>query len=268
MRVFLNFSIVQNTMEGSRSVKNPKEIEQLLRDYPAALELYRTGRYKVKIKNEADIERVILVEKRTNKNPTTNGTKTNDLQQNLDVSLNVSKIKEDIKKEPSRSRTHSRDRTVPTTSVTDNNALVQTTTSSIRMPSNTQPKVDNHRTPSKEREVSITSQSKQQQQQQEQTHRRSHSHDSRSKLSHSKRKGKKSNRDYQNAIVPYVPNVYPVGNIWQHSRGLQPYYSNPILTHQQPMSNIYSPYMSQQNPFFQQPYYYGQQPFPAVVYQK
>ncbi|CAF1024387.1 unnamed protein product [Didymodactylos carnosus] len=57
----------QSTMEGSRSVKNMKEIETLLKDYPAALDLYKTGKYKVKVKYEADVERVILVEKRSAK---------------------------------------------------------------------------------------------------------------------------------------------------------------------------------------------------------
>jgi hypothetical protein len=267
-------------MEGSRSVKNIKEIEQLLRDYPAALELYRTGRYKVKLKNEADIERVILVEKRTNKTISNNVTKPNDLQQNkqsiLDVSSNVDKTKEGVKKERSseqtRSRTHSRDHTAPTTSTTDNSALVQATTSSMDVSSHSQPKVDHHRTPSKERDVSVTSQSKQQQQQQlqQQTPRRSHSRDSRSKLSYSKQKGKKMNRDYPKAIVPYVPNANPMGNMWQQSRALQPYYSNPILPHQLPIPNMYmpSPFIPQQNPVYQQPYYYGQPPFPPLVYQK
>jgi hypothetical protein len=208
-------------MEGSRSVRNAKEIEQLLRDYPAALELYRTGRYKVKLKNEADIERVILVEKR-NKNV-----------------LNAA------------AKTHSKDRIASTTSVTDNNVLVQTTTSSMHTSNQSQPKVDHHRTPSKERDDSIASQQKQQ------TPRRSHSRDdSRSKVSHSKHKGKKSNRDYQRALVPYVPNANPAGNMWQPQHP--------------PMSNIYRPptFVPQQNPVYQQPYYYGQPPFPALVYQK
>ena len=267
------FCLVQNTMEGSRSVKNAKEIEQLLRDYPAALELYRTGRYKVKLKNEADIERVILVEKRSNKNAPAPASKPTESQQNKQTVSDVTtttaeKKKEDSKKDRSRSRTHSRDRVAPTATVPDNNALVQTTTSSIHMTSNTQPKVDNHRTSSKERDASVTSQSKQQQQEQEQTQRRSHSRDSHSKTSHSKHKGKKNSRDYQNALVPYVPNVNPAANMWQHARALQPYYSNPLLSHQ---TNLYmpSPYVSQQYPGFQQPYYYGQPPYPpALVYQK
>ena len=259
-------------MEGSRSVKNSKEIEQLLRDYPAALELYRTGRYKVKLKNEADIERVILVEKRSNKNAPAPPPKPTEPQQNKltipDIMTAEDKKKEDSKKDRSRSRTHSRDRIAPTTTASDNNALVQTTTSSIHVTSNTQPKVDNHRTSSKERDVSVTSPSNQQQPQKEQTQRRSHSRDSHSKASHSKSRGKKNSREYQNALVPYVPNVNPAGNMWQHSRALQPYYSNPLLSHQ---PNLYmpSPYVSQQYPGFQQPYYYGQPPFaPALMYQK
>ncbi|CAF4503560.1 unnamed protein product, partial [Didymodactylos carnosus] len=57
----------QSTTEGSRTVKIIKEIENLLKDYPAALDLYKTGKYKVKVKCEADVERVILVEKRSAK---------------------------------------------------------------------------------------------------------------------------------------------------------------------------------------------------------
>jgi len=261
-------------MEGSRTVKNAKEVEQLLRDYPAALELYRTGRYKVKIKNEADVERVILVEKRSNKNITNNVTKTNDLQQNQqsipDISNNAEKIKEDLKKErkteQARSRTQSQDRPAPITSVTDNNtALVPTTTSSMHTSNQTQPKVDHHRRPSKDGGVSLASQPKQQ------SPRRSHSRDdSRSKVSHSKHKGKKSNRDDVRAIVPYVPNPNSAGTMWQQSRAIQPYYSNPVLPYQQPMGNMYMPptFVPQQNPFYQQPYYYGQTPFPALAYQK
>jgi len=58
--------------------------------------------------------------------------------------------------------------------------------------------------------------------------------------------------------------------MWHQSRALQPYYSNPILPPQPPMPNIYmpSPYAPQQNPVYQQPYYYGQPPFPTLVYQK
>jgi hypothetical protein len=252
-------------MEGSRSVKNAKEVEQLLRDYPAALELYRTGRYKVKLKNEADVERVILVEKRANKTIT----KTNDLQQNQqsipDISNNADKMKEDLKTEQSRSLTHSQDRSAPSTSLIDKNALVPTTTSATHMANQTQPKVDHHRTSSKEGDVSGASQSKQQ------VPHLSHSRDdSGSKLAYSKQKGKKSHRADLKAIVPYVPNTNSGGTMWQQSQALQPYYSNPVLPYQQQMGNIYMPstFVPQQNPFYQQPYYYGQPPFPALAYQK
>ncbi|CAM4840290.1 unnamed protein product [Rotaria magnacalcarata] len=87
-------------MEGSRSVKNAKEIEQLLRDYPAALELYRTGKYEV------DIERVILVEKRSTKVVPNNETETNGVQQNYQSFNNKNKRKE---KHHSDRRTRSRD---------------------------------------------------------------------------------------------------------------------------------------------------------------
>ena len=263
-------------MEGSRSVKNVKEVEQLLRDYPAALELYHTGRYKVKIKNEADIERVILVEKRASKNTSINILKPHENQANIssisDGSNSTERKRDDSKENQPQIRTYSNDRIAPVISIPDNNAVVQTTGSSIRLPSNIQPKVDNHRAPSKEREVSVTSQSKQEQQpqqQQAQQHeikRRSNSRDSRSKGLHSKSKGKRSNRDYQNAVVPYVPNA----NVWQPSRVPQPYYSNPFMSHQPIMPNMYmpSPYIPSQYPGYQQPYYYGPQPYPAITYQK
>lgn len=260
-------------MDGSRSVKNAKEVEQLLRDYPAALELYRTGRYKVKLKNEADIERVILVEKRANKNILDTITKSNESQQinqsNFDISSINDKTKKEKNTEKSRSRTHSNDRVAPSTFATDNNALVQTTTSSTHTLNHGQPKVDNHRISSKEREPSLTSQEKQQEKQQT-PHRSKSREDSGSKKSHSKHKGKKSHRDQPRAIVPYVPNAHPSANMWHQSRALQPYYSQPILPHQQPISNMYmpSPYGPQQNPIYQQPYYYGQPPFPAISYQK
>ena len=272
-------------MEGSRSVKNVKEIEQLLRDYPAALELYHTGRYKVKIKNEADVERVILVEKRSSKMASSNVLKATENQPNHsslpDVSNSSDRKRNESKEDQSHIRTHSHDRTAPVTSIPNNNTVVQTTGSSIRLPSNTQPKVDNHRTSSKERDVSTTSQPKQQQlqeqqqqqqqpQQQQELQHRSNSRDSRSKTSHTKSKGKRSNRDYQHAVVPYVPNVHPAANMWQTSRVPQPYYSNPLISHQSLMPNMYTPmsYGSPQYPGYQQPYYYGPQPYPALAYQK
>lgn len=270
----MNFELylVLNTMEGSRSVKNAKEVEQLLRDYPAALELYHTGRYKVKIKNEADIERVILVEKRASKNASLNVLKPHENQVNTssisDGSNSIERKRDDSKENQPQIRTHSNERAAPVTSIPDNNAVVQTTGSSMRLPSNIQPKVDNHRALSKEREVSVTSQSKQEQQsqQQDEIKRRSNSRDSRSKRLHSKSKGKRSHRDYQNAVVPYLPNA----NVWQSSRVPQPYYSNPLMSHQPLMPNMYmpSPYVPPQYPGYQQPYYYGPQPYPAITYQK
>jgi hypothetical protein len=252
-------------------VKAAKEVEQLLRDYPAALELYRTGRYKVKVKYEADVERVILVEKRSSKNGSNNTTKTNDFHQN---NQSISDISADLNKpkEQSRSRTHSRDHVAPTsTSVTNNDASVPTTTaSSMHMTSNTQPKVDHNRTQSKDREGSVTSQSKQQQQQPPPTYRRSRPPGSPSNGSHSKQKGRKNSRDYPKALVPYVPNANSNRNMWDPSRAIQPYYSNPILPQYPPQPNMYMPltYVPQQNAVYQQPYYYAQPPPPAFVYQK
>ncbi|CAF1608299.1 unnamed protein product [Rotaria magnacalcarata] len=91
-------------MEGSRSVKNAKEIEQLLRDYPAALEIYRTGKYEV------DIERVILVEKRSTKVVPNNETETNGVQQNYQsrpiLSTDLDRRKQEVitEKDSERSR--------------------------------------------------------------------------------------------------------------------------------------------------------------------
>ncbi|CAF0826700.1 unnamed protein product [Rotaria sp. Silwood1] len=266
----------QNTMEGSRSVKNAKEVEQLLRDYPAALELFRTGRYKVKVKYEADVERVILVEKRSSKTTSNNEIKTNGVQQNnqshLDISTKSEKIKEDIKterdSERSRSRTHSRDHVASITSATDNNTLAQATTSSMRMASNIQPKVDHYRTSSQDQEVSITSQSRKQHQQN--THHRTNSRDSPFNVAHIKHKGKKSSRDHPRALVPYVFNGNQPQYMWPQSRPVQHYYSNPVIPQQaQPSNNYMQPtFLPQQNPLYQQPYYYGQPPLPALGYQK
>jgi hypothetical protein len=270
-------------MEGSRSVKNIKEIEQLLRDYPAALELYRTKRYKVKVKYEADVERVILVEKRSSRNASNNVTKTNDheknKQSNNDTSTDVNKTKDDVKKpkdsDRSRSRTHSQDRVLPTTSVSENNDAVQTTTSSVRVASNTQPKVDHQRTPSKDREILEASQSKQEPQQQQQEQRRNsyhreRSHDSRSNASCSKQKGRKCSRDYPTTVVPYIPNANPAENMWHQSRALQPFYTNPLFQQQTYPQNMYTPsnYIAQQNPIYQQPYYYSQQNPYSLTYQQ
>ncbi|CAF4745967.1 unnamed protein product, partial [Rotaria sp. Silwood2] len=273
----------QNTMEGSRSVKNIKEVEQLLRDYPAALELFRTGRYKVKVKYEADVERVILVEKRSSKIASNNETKTNSIQQNnqsyFNAATNLEKMKEDMKQERdferSRSRTHSRDHVASITSITDNNTLTQATTSSKRMTSNIQPKVDHYRTPSQDQEVSITSQSRQQQQQQQQqqqhyTNHGTNSRDSPLNVSQLKHKGKRSNRDNPRALVPYVANGNQPQSMWPQSRPVQHYYSNPVLPqHMQPSNNYMHPtFLPQPNSMYQQPYYYGQPPLPALAYQQ
>jgi hypothetical protein len=257
-------------MEGSRTIKSSKEVEHLLRDYPAALELYRTGKYKVKVKCDVEIERVILVEKRITKVAATTlpapSTTTDDNQENNqtvpDV-LNNFEEKKEVKKNEvggrrSRSRTHSRDPVAPPppppttkTSVSDGNNIVHTTISSIRMTSNTQPKVDHHRTPSRERDVSVTPPQKQL------FHGRSQSRDSQYRASY----GKQINREYLKMMVPFIPKANNSGNVWQQPRPQQPYFSNPLLQ-QQKRSSLYVPsgFAPQQNPLYRQPYYYGQRP--------
>jgi hypothetical protein len=281
-------------MEGSRTIKSAKEVEQLLRDYPAALELYRTGKYKVKVKCEADVERVILVEKRSPKvlsnNSTTTATATatttiNETQENNqavpDLLSNTEEDKDSNKERTprqSRSRTHSQDRIAPTTSVTHEGNFVHTTISSIRMTSNTQPKVDHHRTPSNDRELSVTPQQK------PNDHRRSHSRDSQNKALYNKKQGNKINREYHKLVVPYVPNANNLGKLWQQQqqqRPHQPYFSNPLLQQQQQQQQqqqrtgpyMPSPFMQQQqqpppqqNPLFRQPFYFGQQPAAHAVF--
>lgn len=259
------FPLVQNTMEGSRTLRNPKEIEYLLRDYPAALDLYRTGKYKVKVKSDAEIERVILVEKRTSKATTNTGstpTPGNDNQENnqtvpdLSTSSEDKKdVKENEKLEPSNSRTHSQDRVAPLTT-----NIVHATISSMRMTSNTQPKVDHQRTSSREREASVTPPQKQVVQ------GRSQSRDSQYRTTF----GRYTNRDYGKMMVPYVPKVGNVANLWQQQqqqppqqqqRTPQSYMSNPLL--QPPMqqrSNLFTPtaFMSQPNAFYRQSCYFNQ----------
>lgn len=269
------FCLVQSTMEGSRTIKTSKEVEHLLRDYPAALELYRTGKYKVKVKCDAEVERVILVEKRIAKvaanNPTTTTDENQENNQTVpDISMNMEQGKE-VKKaresRRSRSRTHSRDRAAPTTSVSNGGNIVHTTISSIRMTSNTQPKVDHHRTPSREREVSVTPQQKQY------AHPRSHSRDSQNMALYHKQQGNQINREYPKKMAPFVPNVSHSGNVWGQQRPQQPYFSNPLLQQQQqprPNFNRPSTFLPQQNPLYQQPqqpYYYGQRPPMPVGYQ-
>jgi len=256
-------------MEGSRTVKSSTEVEHLLRDYPAALELYRTGKYKVKVKCDTDVERVILVEKRISKITTNNSTKSNDNQENNqtvpDLSTNIEQDKE-IKKIQesgrSRSRTHSRDRVAPTTSVTNGDNIVHTTISSIRMTSNTQPKVDHHRTPSRDREVSVTPQQKQ----------HVHSRDNQLTELHSKQQGRQINREYPKMMVPFVQNVNNSGNLWQQQRPQQSYFSNPLLLQQQQQQRaiLYRPstLVPQQNSLYRQPYYMGQRPSVPIAYQQ
>ena len=264
--------LVQSTMEGSRSVKNAKEIEQLLRDYPAALELYRTGRYKVKVKYEADVERVILVEKRNSKGTTT--TTNSNVPTTSTEATNVPP--ESI---PSRSRTQSRDRlaAVPSNQTNGASNVVHTTTSSIRMSSNAQPKVDHHRTPSKDREASVASQSKQTSNpvettvQKRSSHRRSQSRESPSVASHTKphHQERKSHRDYAKMVVPYVQNVNPMANLWNQQRAIQPYYSNPMLNQQRPSMYVPATVVASQNALYRPPYAaYAQPNSSALTYQK
>lgn len=267
----IGFVLVQSTMEGSRTIKSAKEVEQLLRDYPAALELYRTGKYKVKVKCEADVERVILVEKRTPKVASNNSSAANDVneanQTVPDVSITTepdNDTKKDRSPRRSRSPTQYQDRVAPTTTtISQSGNIVHTTISSIRMTSNTQPKVDHQRTHSKERETSVTPQQKQS------TNHRSHSRESQRKASYSKQQGNKISREYPKMMMPYVPNAPPnPGNLWQQQRPVQPYFSNPLL--QQQRSNLFMTpsFVPQQNPIYRQPFYYGQQPSAHVVYQQ
>jgi hypothetical protein len=246
-------------MEGSRTIKSSKEVEYLLRDYPAALELYRTGKYKVKVKSDTEVERVILVEKRITKVaasalPAPSTTTADDNQENNQTVpdlLNNSEEKKEVTKNEagrrSRSRTHSRDRIAPT----DNNNIVHTTISSIRMTSNTQPKVDHHRTPSRERNVSVTPPQKQH------YHGRSQSRDSQHRATY----GKQINREYPKMMVPFIPKANNLANLWQQPRAQQPYFSNPMIP-QQKRSSLYLPqtFVPQQNPLYRQPYFYGQRP--------
>ncbi|CAF1035350.1 unnamed protein product [Adineta steineri] len=276
----------QSTMEGSRTIKSSKEVEQLLRDYPAALELYRTGKYKVKVKCEADVERVILVEKRSPKAPankettattsdtSTKNTTTNEASENNQTVPDLSSSREQSKEtrkdrspRRSRSRTHSQDRVAPIKSITNGGNIVHTTISSIRMTSNTQPKVDHQRTHSKEREASVTPQQKQF------VHGRSHSRDSQHKTSYNKQQqqqqGNKINREYPKMLVPFVGNTNNPGNLWQQQRPQQPYFSNPLLQQQRSALYMASPFIQQQNPLYRQPFYYGQQPSaPHGVFQQ
>jgi hypothetical protein len=276
-----HFFLVQSTMEGSRSIKNGKEIEQLLGDYPAALELYRTGKYKVKVKYEADVERVILVEKRSSKTVANNGSTNNDHEDKnvlrVDPSDHVETLAPIVNKEndveQSRSRTQSQDHVISNALAVNATSTVHTTASSMRMTSNAQPKVDHHRAPSQDREVSVISQSKQQQQQmssskKQRSHQRSQSRESPPTVSNMKPNGRKSHREYPRMVVPYVQNGHAVGNTWNQSHTAQPYFSNPML-HQQ-RTNIYmTPKVPpSQTSQYHQPYPYGQHPSAPFTYHK
>ncbi|CAF4082908.1 unnamed protein product [Rotaria magnacalcarata] len=142
-------------MEGSRSVKNAKEIKQLLRDYPAALELYRTGKYEV------DIERVILVEKRSTKVVPNNETETNGVQQNYQsrpiLSRDLDRRKQEVITEKDSERSRNR----------AESSSVKPITSSMHMIVNTQPKPDLHSATSKEQEIPEPSQTQELQQQEQ-----------------------------------------------------------------------------------------------------
>ncbi|CAF1608279.1 unnamed protein product [Rotaria magnacalcarata] len=276
----------QNTMEGSRSVKNAKEVEQLLRDYPAALELYRTGKYKVKVKYEADIERVILVEKRSTKVVPNNETKTNSVQQNYQsrptLSTDSERRKQEVitEKDSERScnRAESQDHTVPVTSVTDNSSSVNATTSSMPTIVNTQPKTDLHSAASKEQKIPEPSQTQepQQEEQEEQkkekhhSDRRTRSRNSPSNVLQLKHKEKKSSRDHRGVLVPLMTNGTQTQHMWQSPQGVQHYFSQPAVRQQTQPSNMYMapPHPLRQNSAFQQPYYYGQTPLPAITYQQ
>ncbi|CAF3545475.1 unnamed protein product [Rotaria socialis] len=213
----------QSTMEGSRTIKNSKEVEHILRDYPAALELYRTGKYKVKVKYEVDVERVILVEKRTIKATSNNATVpsiTQDKNQTaLDSSNNMEQHR-DIEKEPRQtsSRTQSQDRSVAprTASIPNGMNTVHATISSISMVNNNQPKVDHQRAPSNEPEVSLESQKNQP---------TNPSDNNYQKASLNKQQGDKITRDYPKTMVPFVPQANKAANPWQQPRFQQPYFT-------------------------------------------
>ncbi|CAF0973281.1 unnamed protein product [Rotaria sp. Silwood1] len=263
----------QSTMEGSRTIKSSKDVEYILREYPAALELYRTGKYKVKVKCEANVERVILVEKKVTKTTTNDSTTTtttnNNNQDNNQTVVDVSnksdenkEVKHEQNSRPTPSRTQSQECVARTTSVTNGNNIVHATISSTCITNTNQPKVDHQRTPSNEREISVASHKK------KSSHHRYHSGDIQHKESNHKYQGDKINRDYPKVMMPYVPQVIKPGNQWQQPRFPHPYYSNPALhQHQQQQqqqqgSNSHLPvsYLPQQNPRYQPPYYYRQRP--------
>ena len=270
------FCIVQSTIEGSRTIKSSEEIEQLLHDYPAALDLYRTGKYKVKFKCEAEVERVILVEKRTIKNgsndPSTITTMTNvatpnDNQENnqnvSDLSVNIEQNKQAGDSRRSLHHTQSPNRTLPMGSAANDNNIIHAEIPFLRVTSNTQPKVNHHRTPSKELDAYATPWPR------PPIRHGSHSRDSPHKTSYNTQQGNKTNQEYPKEIMPFVPYASTPGNPWQQSRIQQSYFSNPLLQQQQRARLCMpAPFMSQQNPSYRQPYYYGSRPTISTMYQQ
>jgi hypothetical protein len=255
---FVCFPSVQHTIEGARNVKSNEEIEQLLRDYPAALELYRTGKYKVKVKCEVDVERVILVEKRiakakTEHSPTSEMQHSNQLVPDTTTKDDDVMIKHEITRS-SRSRTQSRDRQAPTT---NSENIVQTASSSIRVASNTQPKVDHYPNSSKESAISITPPAKYY------PHRLDPSVDPQYIGSQVQHQGRVKGPDYP----PRLPSVATMSaNIWQQQqqqRAAHPYFSHPLLNNGQGQP-VYmpAPQQQQQHPHYQQGYFVP--PRPAI----
>ena len=230
--------LVQSTIEGARNVRSTEEIEHLLRDYPAALELYRTGKYKVKVKCETDVERVILVEKRSTK-PKSDNSVSDETHQSL--------VDEENRPHDDDSKS-TQDRHTPTSSEHyHKETLAHTASSSIRMTSNTQPKVDQHRAMSKERLNSVTPSLRQ--------------HGMSSKPTED------PNPSANNQVNEYPMKTTPVtihpGSAWPQytSRPLHPYWSNPLLQKGQG-SNPYVPFTAapQPNPFYPYGFYSAQRP--------
>lgn len=275
-------------MAGTRTVKNAKEVEQLLRDYPAALELYKTGKYKVKVKREADVERVILVEKRSHRteseNISINGVSGNEQTENTSADSNNTQTTESkniqTTREASqirdRSRTVSKDRGIIRCSPKENHREVHMTTSSIRITSNAHSKVDNHRNLSRDRDPSANSRVQSIKSHPTQqtiavaskpiTKGRSLSRDNISHTSYTKVAHRKPKPDNERMVVPYVPNMNQIRNAWNQPKTMQPYFSTPLLP--QPHNNPYmvNPYISTQNQYFPQPYHYPTQSSVPISY--
>ncbi|CAF2049525.1 unnamed protein product [Rotaria magnacalcarata] len=80
---------------------------------------------------------------------------------------------------------------------------------------------------------------------------------------------KKSSRDHQRVLVPFMTNGTQTQYMWQSPQSVQHYFIQPAIQQQAQPSIMYMPppYPLQQNLAFQQPYYYGQTPLPAITYQ-